>query len=510
MKCYRCGCVLSDNDFCNSCGATVVVYKKVMRLSNTYYNMGLSKVQIRDLSGAADLLRRSIKLNKRNIDARNLLGLVYFEMGEAVQALSEWVISKNIMPEDNIAGRYIKSLQSNPSKFDTIKQTIKKFNIALGYAGEGNDDLAIIQLKKVLNMNPNLIKGHQLLALLYMKRGDYDRAKKPVMKSLKIDNNNMLSKKYLGEIENHSDKKQQNDSGNIAKTSEKVSSRKRFKPEFDTGANEPLSGYDVIIPKNGYKEFNNGTLTVLNVIIGIVIGVAAAFFLLTPAKINSVNSNHKSEVLDLNSQIASLNSQITELKSQVDSANADKANLQGQIDNANGEKDVMIADYEKLIAATTAYQAKSYVECADQLSGISGIDSPDYETKYSDSFKSMCTAIKGDAYKQAADAAYSEAGSLYRSANSTATWDTVVSKLERCFVYDYTSIDYNDAIEKLREAYKSRYQCAVAENSADSGSYKEQAVANMQGIVDKLTAAQGVSASALKNAQDSLAQLQTM
>ncbi|MDE6232590.1 MAG: hypothetical protein K2M60_04485, partial [Lachnospiraceae bacterium] len=208
MKCYRCGCVLSGNDFCNSCGATVVVYKKVLRISNTYYNMGLTKVQVRDLSGAADLLRRSIKFNKSNVDARNLLGLVYFEMGEAVQAFSEWVISKNIKPEDNIAGRYIKSLQSNPTKLDTINQTIKKFNIALGYAREGNDDLAIIQLKKVLNMNPNLIKGHQLLALLYMKRGDYDRAKKPIMKSLKIDNNNALSRRYLNEIEIRSDKSQ--------------------------------------------------------------------------------------------------------------------------------------------------------------------------------------------------------------------------------------------------------------------------------------------------------------
>ncbi|MDE5782229.1 MAG: hypothetical protein K2I03_12265 [Lachnospiraceae bacterium] len=510
MKCYRCGCVLSGNDFCNSCGATVVVYKKVLRISNTYYNMGLTKVQVRDLSGAADLLRRSIKFNKSNVDARNLLGLVYFEMGEAVQAFSEWVISKNIKPEDNIAGRYIKSLQSNPTKLDTINQTIKKFNIALGYAREGNDDLAIIQLKKVLNMNPNLIKGHQLLALLYMKRGDYDRAKKPIMKSLKIDNNNALSRKYLNEIERRSDKRQTVNNDNIAKTSEKISSRKRFKPEFDTGANEPLSGYDVIIPKNAYGESNSGTLTVLNVIIGIVIGVAVTFFLLTPAKVNSLNTNHKNEVLDLNSQIAGLNSQIADLKAQVDGANSANAELQGKIDNANGEKDIVIADYEKLITAMTAYQARSYVECAEQLSSISGISAEDYETKYSESFKNMCAAIKDDAYKQAASAAYSEARSLYNSASTVDTWDTVISKLERCFVYDFKNIDYNDAVRRLSEAYKSRYQCAVSENVENPALYKEQAINGMQGIVDKFTTTEGISSSSLKNAQDALAELQTM
>ena len=39
---------------------------------------GLEKAEIRDLSGAIDLLKRSLKFNKLNIQARNLLGLVYF------------------------------------------------------------------------------------------------------------------------------------------------------------------------------------------------------------------------------------------------------------------------------------------------------------------------------------------------------------------------------------------------------------------------------------------------
>ena len=138
MRCYNCGNVLSENDFCTSCGVDVDVYKKIVRNSNSLYNNGLIKAQQRDLSGAADQLRRSIKLNKHNIKARNLLGLVYFEMGEVVQAMAEWVVSKNIKPEKNLADVYITTLQSNPNKLDTINQTIRKFNIALGYAKDGN------------------------------------------------------------------------------------------------------------------------------------------------------------------------------------------------------------------------------------------------------------------------------------------------------------------------------------------------------------------------------------
>lgn len=69
-------------------------YNKIIRLSNTLYNDGLKKANIRDLSGAAQSLRISLRYYKANIPARNLLGLVYFEMGEVVDALSEWVISR--------------------------------------------------------------------------------------------------------------------------------------------------------------------------------------------------------------------------------------------------------------------------------------------------------------------------------------------------------------------------------------------------------------------------------
>ena len=53
--------------------------------SNEYYNDALAKASVRDLSGAIESLKTSLKFNKLNIDARNLLGLIYFEMGEVVE-----------------------------------------------------------------------------------------------------------------------------------------------------------------------------------------------------------------------------------------------------------------------------------------------------------------------------------------------------------------------------------------------------------------------------------------
>ena len=70
-------------------------------------------------------------MTKRNIRARNLLGLVYFETGEVVSALSEWVISKNLQPTRNLASEYINKLQANSNKLEAINETIRKYNDAL-------------------------------------------------------------------------------------------------------------------------------------------------------------------------------------------------------------------------------------------------------------------------------------------------------------------------------------------------------------------------------------------
>ena len=93
MICFNCGAELSRHNYCTNCGADVSVYKKIMGAANLYYNEGLSKASVRDLSGSVISLRQCLKLNKNHVEARNLLGLVFFEMGEPVAALSEWVIS---------------------------------------------------------------------------------------------------------------------------------------------------------------------------------------------------------------------------------------------------------------------------------------------------------------------------------------------------------------------------------------------------------------------------------
>ena len=269
MRCYNCGCRLSEQDFCTNCGADVTLYKKIMRVSNMYYNEGLEKAGVRDLTGAVTSLRQSLKFNKNNVEARNLLGLVYFEMGEVVAALSEWVISKNLRPQKNIADTYIEMVQSNASRLETINQTIKKYNQALAYCMQDSKDLARIQLKKVLSLNPKFVRAHQLLALLYIDMEQWDKAKRELEKCLKIDAGSTQTLRYLKEVES------------MLQPDE--NSKSPIKRKNDEAVRYQSDNEIIIQPLNVREQKSAGWHTFLYVAIGLVLGVATMYFLILPS-----------------------------------------------------------------------------------------------------------------------------------------------------------------------------------------------------------------------------------
>ena len=113
------------------------------QISNAYYNVGLEKAKERDLTGAVQVLKKSLRFHKYQTDARNLLGLVYHEMGEVGAALAQWIISLNLQEENNLAEGYLKALQNASGYLDMADQAAKKYNQSLHYARNDNEDLAV-------------------------------------------------------------------------------------------------------------------------------------------------------------------------------------------------------------------------------------------------------------------------------------------------------------------------------------------------------------------------------
>ena len=94
--------------------------QKLSYQSMHWYNDGLKKAKIRDLSGAITSLKKSLQYNRANIAARNLLGLVYYGRGDVVEALVEWILSKNFQSHDNIANYYIQKVRETTGELEAI------------------------------------------------------------------------------------------------------------------------------------------------------------------------------------------------------------------------------------------------------------------------------------------------------------------------------------------------------------------------------------------------------
>lgn len=279
MRCYNCNAELTEREFCTVCGANVSAYKKIIRTSNAYYNDGLARARVRDLSGAAESLRRSVKYNKNNITARNLLGLVYYEMGDTFHALSEWVISHSLQEKENDADRYLQEIRGSAGVLERAKQAIKKYNLAVNYAKTNSEDLAVIQLRRVLSLNGKMLCAHQLLALLYMKNGDYTKAKKVLRKAQQIDTNNTTTLKYLREV----DRLYAANKGNPEHLRSSGTNRDRVTYQ---------SGNDTVIQPASFKE-SSGLWTVAYLAVGIVIGLLAAWFLILPSRESAIRDEYK-------------------------------------------------------------------------------------------------------------------------------------------------------------------------------------------------------------------------
>lgn len=364
MNCMSCGAFLSsaDLDYCPRCGSNVQVQRKVEYLSKLYYNQGLEKAEIRDLSGAITCLKTSLMFNKENIPARNLLGLVYFETGEVVAALSQWVISKNLQPSRNLASEYISRLQSNPGKLSAINDTIRKYNSSLALCREGHEDMAAIQLKKLLSQNSKLIKGYHLLALLQMKDHAWNKARRTLKKAARIDRTNTTTLRFLREIDEQTGVVTRLDGKSTKKTKEPL-----LEQEGITRGTVYRSGNDVIIQPPAYKE-RSMVSVFLTLGLGIAVGAAALWFFAVPSVRQGIYREANEQIMNYSDYLVSQEAELSQIKGtiQENDTSQDTEQIRQQLSAVQGRSN----SYQALLAAYSAIQDNQLQLAAEYIQKV--------------------------------------------------------------------------------------------------------------------------------------------
>jgi len=348
MKCFHCGNRLGKGEICLTCGQDVRLFKKVLATSWRYYDEGLKKARNRDLSGAIADLKNSLLLYKGNTKARNLLGLIYYEMGDMAQALIEWVISDNLNPNDDQAAQLLTKIQSDQVELERGTLMIRKYNQALRYAQGGSEDLAVLQLNKVLSVSPKMVSANLLMALLQMHAGQNERAEKYIRNVLRVDRCNAAALHYKEMLR--------------SKEVRKTASKEKDFVSKEAEIRRQLSGNDVIIPT--YKENVFGFHTILEVAAGLILGAALVAYLIMPSRINSLKSDFDKTLISYNERISAKEAVIAAEEEEIRTLSDRITKLENQVYNADALMASVIAEYDKLLKAQEALRINEYLQSA--------------------------------------------------------------------------------------------------------------------------------------------------
>lgn len=449
MNCPNCGNKINPRyDCCDDCNFVITEYRKIYALSNAFYNQGLKRAQVRDFSGAIASLKQSLALYKLNSDARNLLALIYYESGEIVEALSQWLISKHLEPLDNEADYFLSLVQDNTTELDEMNQAIKKYNLALEEVKQDNLDMAVIQLRKAISVYPNFLRAIRLLTLLYIDQGELQKAAKLIEKGLSIDRSDELLLSYKQEIESgNSDE----DNSGLFEQGGETGKRKKAAKSTSTFS---------------YREDKPNIMGFVNLIIGVLLGIAVVYYLFIPTIEDNLKEEYEKKKVDYSSELSNKSATIAQNEKTIASLTKKISDLEsatGTTDAKTENVSSKSVNYSEFFKALESYNdLKSRVYTDDELVALAYQIWKIDDKKITDSYAvTLLGSMRTEIYALASEKVYKTARNLF----DQSMFDAAVSWLSAAVDMDpesdkalyylgksYQALEqYDDAIDKYEK-----------------------------------------------------------
>lgn len=186
MNCPVCNQPRSGN-ICPVCKMTTGTLRKIRATSRWFLAQGLRKTMGGDYDSALEDLRKALRYDKKNTEARNIIGLIYFHRGEVVESVREWTLSLYCQKEGNRAAMYLQELQKNPRQYDALCDSLTLYNEAVDQARKGDMEFAIVRLRKAVNLNRSFVRAYLLMALCYIQTNSLKKAQSALEKAERIE-----------------------------------------------------------------------------------------------------------------------------------------------------------------------------------------------------------------------------------------------------------------------------------------------------------------------------------
>jgi len=330
------------------------LYVAALRQSNDLYNKGLAQAKVFNLSSAIETLERSVIINKSNIHARNLLGLIQYEVGYVGDALKNWVISWQLQRNDNPAKKYIDTVQKNARVLERLDDAVNIYNQALNDLWQSSEDIAIIKLKQAIELNPKFIDALNLLTLCYIMRKDRPKAMQTAEQVLEIDGSNTTALSYYGEMN---------------PTYRNNASKRNARKRAIASKEPPSTAYNRQVTLHERSPVNFHLAEILSFVVGAACMFGALYILVFP----QLDRNNAQQVEYAESRLAQVqqayNSLSTERERELAEAETNILQLEGAIQELSDSYDTLTRTFN-IFAAFDLLQEGRLREAADVLGNI--------------------------------------------------------------------------------------------------------------------------------------------
>ena len=207
------------------------------------------------------------------------------------------------------------------------------------------------------------------------------------------------------------------------------------------------SGNETIIQPANMKE-SRGVTSLLNLGIGLAIGIAIAFFLILPARIQSARANIDEELRKVSEQSDAKTATIDELQQQLGELQAQKETLEQDMTAYMGTDDGNLQSVESLMKAASAYltEPSDVTTVADYLDQIEQERSEEGEQENTEAFDSLYNNLLALVGPQLAESYDEEGHAAFWAAN----YEEAIPKLTKAYQYDPTN---GQALYDLANSY---------------------------------------------------------
>lgn len=290
--------------------------------------------------------------------------------------------------------------------------SVKSYNKAIEFLKTGSEDIAMIELKKVVSSNPDFYEAVNLLGLCYAYTNQMDKAEELFGKVVQGENNVLKAADYLNYIITGDS----NSSRKPGKYKNKKTVKKPAQAEKDAAVKTAFNEDEV---KSEYLLFKKIGVQLKKPSIAVVLNIFSVIFLVTALIFFFMQSKDNIKA-DPGETEADDNIQQTEAYTKLE---AENKSLKSQLENANVKlKQIQLG--ADLSQVSSLYGQKKYVEAADKLLGLPVNElNADQKKKYD--------SIKNDVLLKAANQLTNDGNTLYTNKK----YLDAIQKLEKVFTF---------------------------------------------------------------------------